>query len=107
MKIFPSAVCFAISGNNYAESFSFGFFNIYLLLGIFFTIFAIASCYADYKLLKKDSDNNSNDGVKKLLLADVILFSAAVIIAAVFFKQYSDLVGIDNPKDFLEFFFGI
>ena len=76
-------------------------------LDCFFTAFSIASCYADYKLLKKDMDNSSDGGAKKLLLIDIILFSAAILIAAVFFKQYSDLVGIDNPRDFLEFFFGI
>lgn len=107
MKIFPAALCFAISDNIYAESFSFGFFNVYMLLGLLFAAFAIASCYADYKLLKKDRDNDSDDGAKKLLIVDVILFSASIIIAAVFYKQYSDLVGIDNLGDFLEYFFGI
>ncbi|MBQ8826987.1 MAG: hypothetical protein IJ007_07835 [Oscillospiraceae bacterium] len=107
MKIFPAALCFTVSDNIYAESFSLGFFNVYLLLGLIFTAFAIASCYADYKLLKKDRDNNSDSGAKKLLLIDIILLSAAIIIAAVFYKQYSDLVGIDNLRDFMEFFFGI
>ena len=107
MKIFPAALCFAVSGNKYAGDFSSGFFNIYMLFGLLFTAFAIASCYADYKLLKKDMDNDSDDGAKKLLLIDVILLLAALLIAGVFFKQYSDLIGIDNPKDFLEFFFGI
>ena len=107
MKIFPAALCFTISGNNYAGDFSFGFFNIYTLFGLIFTAFAAASCYWDYKLLKNDADNDSCSGAKKLLLADVILLLVSVVIAAVFYKQYSELIGIDNLKDFLDYFFGI
>lgn len=107
IKIFPAALCFTISGNIYAESFSLGFFNVYKLFGLIFTAFAIVSCYLDYKLLKNDRDNASDEGARKLLIVDIILFSASIIIAAVFYKQYSDMIGIDNLGDFLEYFFGI
>ena len=107
MKIFPAALCFTISKNIHAESFSLGFFNVYVLFGLIFTAFAIVSCYLDYKLLKNDMDNDSDDGAKKLLIIDIMLLFASIVIAAVFYKQYSDMMGIDNLGDFLEYFFGI
>ena len=94
MKIFPAAIAFGISKEGYADDFSGGFYNIYLLAGYWFVAFAVGSCCIDYKLIRKDTENGGSDGVKKILIIDGILLFAAVALFVYYTAQCAELFGM-------------
>lgn len=102
MKIFPAAMAFGISKEGYADDFSGGFYNIYLLAGYLFLAFAVGACFIDYKLIRRDMENGGSDGVKKILIIDGILLFAATALFIYYTSQCAYLYGM-SFFEFLKF----
>lgn len=102
MKILPAVSAFAMSKDGYAEDFSGGFFNIYLLAGYLFIAFAAVSCFVDYRLIKKDRKNGGSDGMKKILIIDWMLLLATAALFVYLTSQSAELYGM-SFFEFLKF----
>ena len=105
MKILPAAAAFNFSRNIYAESFSGGFFNLYLIAGYVFVAFSVASCLLDYRLLKKDKENYDSTGLKRLLIIDIVLLAAAAAVFVHFMSSYAELEGM-GFFEFVKYYYG-
>lgn len=102
MKILPAVSAFVMSKDGYAEDFSGGFFNIYLLAGYLFTAYAVASCFIDYRLIRGDRENGVTDGAKKILIIDGILLLLTVALFIYLTSQCAYLYGM-GFFEFLKF----
>lgn len=102
MKILPAVSAFVMSGDGYAEDFSGGFFNIYLLAGYLFVAFAAVSCFIDYRLIKKDREDGGSDGMKKILIIDCVLLLATAALFVYLTAQCAELYGM-GFFEFLKF----
>lgn len=102
MKILPAISAFAMSKDAYAEFSSGSFFNIYLLAGYLFIAFAVASCFIDYRFIRKDKENGSTNGVKKILIIDGILLLATAALFIYLTSQSAYIYGM-GFFEFLKF----
>lgn len=106
-KIAPAAIAFNISERGWAHEFSGGVYNIYLLAGYVLLAYAICSCYADYRLLKKDKENGVTEGVKKLLIIDAVPIAAAAALYICYMAQLASFYGCSDIFEFIKFYFDL